>query len=99
MPTDMKEFEAVPKIEWRWTGTVSSNIFGPATENTPQQTPKKNRPTTIIQKFKNIVRVVAMAAKMLKTIMAGLLPLVMNFPPASDPVTTPKIAALLIIVL
>ena len=36
---------------------------------------------------------------MLKTIMAGLLPLVMNFPPASDPVTTPKIAALLIIVL
>lgn len=53
----------------------------------------------IIGKFKNIVSVVAIAAKMLNIINATLLPLVINFPPSNDPVTTPKTAALLIIVL
>jgi len=41
----------------------------------------------------------AKAAKTLKTIRQSLLPLVMNFPPLSEPVTIPKMAAELIMVL
>jgi hypothetical protein len=99
IPNDINEFVAVPKDELRWIGTVSSNIFGPATENTPQQNPKKNRPITIVHKLKTNESDTANAANTLNTIIANLLPLVMNFPPANDPVTTPNIAAALISVL
>ena len=92
-------FVAVPKDELKWIGTVSSSIFGPATEKTPQQKPKKYLPMMIIGSDKNIVNVTAMAANRLNIISAFLLPPWMNLPPTRDPVTTPKIAAELIRVL
>lgn len=73
--------------------------MGPATEKTPQQNPKKNRPKIIIQRFRNIVNVIAMAAKKLNFISAYLLPVWINLPPMREPNTTPKMAAELINVL
>lgn len=80
-------------------GTVSSSILGPATENTPQQNPKKYLPIRMHVKFSIIVNEVAIAAKTLKIIRQSLLPLVINLPPTREPDTTPKMAAALIKVL
>ena len=99
IPPDIKVLEAVPNDELKWIGTLSSSIFGPATENTPQQKPKINLPMTIVSKFKIIVSPVAAAAKMFHKIIAFLRPLVMNFPPEREPATIPKMAAALIMVL
>ena len=99
MPAAIIELVAVPKLEIRLTGMVSSSIFGPATEKTPQHIPNRYLPMQIIGKFRIIVNVVAIAEKMLKTIIDLLLPKVINFPPSRLPVTTPKIAELLMIVL
>jgi hypothetical protein len=99
IPAAIIELVAVPKLEIRLTGIVSSSIFGPATEKTPQHIPNRYLPTQIIGRFKNIVRVVAIAENTLKTIIDLLLPKVMNLPPSRLPVTTPKIAELLIMVL
>ena len=75
IPPERKVFVAVPNEELRWIGTVSSSIFGPATEKTPQQKPKKYLPMQIMGRLRNIVRPTATAANMLKIIMAFLLPL------------------------
>jgi len=99
IPPDRKVLVAVPKLEFKWIGTVSSSILGPATEKTPQQKPKPNLPMQINGKFSNMVSVTAIAARKLKMIKASLLPLVMKLPPTNDPITMPKIAELLIIVL
>jgi hypothetical protein len=99
IPPERKVFVAVPNDELNWIGTVSSNILGPATENTPQQKPKQNLPITIIGRLRNIVSVTEMAANTLKIMIAILRPFWMNFPPNRDPATTPNIAAELIRVL
>jgi len=99
IPPERNVLVAVPKVELRWIGTVSSSIFGPATEKHPQQNPKKYLPIMIRGKFKNIVSVVANAPKILNIMRALLLPFYINLPPTSEPVTTPKIAAELIRVL
>ena len=95
----MNELVAVPKLELKLIGIVSSSILGPATEKVPQANPKINLPIQIIGRFKNIVKKVPTAATKLNPIIHSLLPLVINLPPKSEPVTTPKIAELLIIVL
>lgn len=99
IPPAINEFVAVPKLELKLIGTVSSSILGPATEKVPHAKPKIYLPIQINGRFKNIVNPVPIAATTLKTIKHNLLPLVMNLPPNKDPVTIPKIAELLIIVL
>lgn len=74
IPPERKVLVAVPNEELKWVGTVSSSIFGPATENTPQQKPKRYLPIMISGRFKNMVKVVAMAAAKLKMMRARLLP-------------------------
>lgn len=74
IPPERKVLVAVPNVELRWIGTVSSSIFGPATEKHPQLKPNKNLPIIISGKFKNIVSVVAKAPKTLKMMRALLLP-------------------------
>jgi signal recognition particle subunit SEC65 len=99
IPPAINELVAVPKLELKSIGIVSSSILGPATEKVPQAKPKINLPIQIVVRSKNIVNAVPTAATILKTIIHNLLPLVINLPPKSEPVTTPKIAELLIIVL
>ena len=98
-PEARKVFVAVPIEELNWIGTVSSSILGPATEKTPQQNPNKYLPMMILGKFKNMVRVTETAANTLNIIKHSLRPLWINFPPIKDPLTTPNMAAELIIVL
>lgn len=99
IPPERKVLVAVPNEELKWIGTVSSSIFGPATEKTPQQNPKRYLPIMIIGKFKNMVSVTEIAASTLNMIKQSLLPFYINFPPTSDPLTTPNMAAELISVL
>lgn len=98
IPQLKNEFDAVPKLELRLIGTVSSSILGPATENTPQQNPNKNLPITIIGKFKNIVNETATAAKTLNWMIAVRRPFWMSLPPVRLPATMPKMAAELMMV-
>jgi len=74
IPPERKVFVAVPKVELKWIGTVSSSIFGPATENTPQVNPKKYLPIIIVTGWRYIVRDTAIAPSKLKIIKAFLLP-------------------------
>ena len=75
IPAERKVLVAVPNVEFNWIGTVSSSIFGPATEKTPQQKPNRYLPIMIIGKFKNMVKVTEIAASTLNIIIASLRPL------------------------
>lgn len=74
IPPDKKVLVAVPNEELKWIGTVSSSIFGPATEKTPQQNPKRYLPIMIIGSERNMVNVTAMAPRKLNIMSAFLLP-------------------------
>lgn len=74
IPPERKVLVAVPNEELKWIGTVSSSIFGPATEKTPHVNPKKNLPIIIAVRSKNMVSVTAIAPRRLKMIKAFLLP-------------------------
>jgi hypothetical protein len=74
IPPDKKVLVAVPNEELKWIGTVSSSILGPATENTPQQKPKRYLPIMMSGSDRNMVKVTATAPKILKIISAFLLP-------------------------
>ena len=89
-----KFVEAPNPLSITWFGTVSSNILGEATTNTPLANPYINLPKHIVLKSRMIDNKQPRMATNLKRITILFLPLVINCPPTTEPIATPRIEAL-----
>ena len=89
-----KFVEAPNPLSITWFGTVSSNIFGVATTNTPLANPNINLPKHIVLKSRITDNKQPRMATKLKRITILFLPLVINCPPTTEPIAMPRIDAL-----